>query len=188
MTLEQNAVTLEQHAEEWIVPYWNAQHLLRTRDWLLELAPDASDALRVAAVVHDCERMFPGGPPVDPRLAPDDADYIRAHSERSAELACDWLREHEADPALIAEVYELVRLHEVGGSPAADLLQAADSISFLEVNDGLVVRWIEEGRASQAQARAKVDHMFERIRPHHARELAAPFHARSLERIEDAAA
>lgn len=181
-------MTLEQRAEVWIAPYWNAQHLLRTRDWLLELAPDAPDALRVAAVVHDCERMFPGGPPVDPRLAPDDSDYIRAHSERSAELASGWLRENEVDASLIAEVHELVRLHEVGGSPPADLLQAADSISFLEVNDGLVVRWIEEGRASVAQARAKVDHMFERIRPHRARELAAPFHAQSLKRIENAAA
>lgn len=177
-------MTLEQRAEEWIAPYWNALHLRRTRDWLLELAPDASEALRIAAVVHDCERMFPGGPPVDPTLPPDDPDYNRAHSDRSAGFARDWLLGRGADAPLITEVHTLVRLHEVGGSTNADLLQAADSISFLEVNDALVVRWIEEGRATSEQGRAKVDHMFERIRPRRARELAAPFHVRSLERIE----
>ncbi len=46
----------------WIEPYWNAEHLVRTRDWLLELEPDASEALRLAALTHDMERHFPGGP------------------------------------------------------------------------------------------------------------------------------
>jgi hypothetical protein len=179
---------LETAAERWIEPYWNAHHLVRTRDWLLELDPGASEALRIAALLHDCERMLPGGPPVDPALPPDDEEYVRAHSERSAQVAGDWLRRQGADDELVAEVRELLRLHEVGGSPAADLLQAADSLSFLEVNDELVVRWVEEGRATLAQSRAKVEYMYERIRPARARDLAAPLHARSLERLEAAAA
>ena len=55
-------MTLEERALAWIEPYWNAEHLVRTRDWVLELEPDASEALRLAALTHDMERHFPGGP------------------------------------------------------------------------------------------------------------------------------
>ena len=87
-------MTLEQRAEHWIEPYWNAEHLRRTRDWLLELDPDASEALRLAALMHDIERHFPGGPTNDLSVAPEeDMDYRRAHSERSAGFVTAWLRE-----------------------------------------------------------------------------------------------
>ena len=48
-----------------------------------------------------------------------------------------------AEP-LVAEVERLVLAHEVGGSPDENLLQAADSLSFLEVNGELVARWYIE--------------------------------------------
>jgi hypothetical protein len=171
---------LERDAERWIEPYWNAAHLLNTREWLLRLDADASLALRIAALVHDCERMFPGGPTVDPSAPHDDERYLREHSERSARLASEWLRGRGADAGLVAEAAELVRLHEVGGTPDADLLQAADSVSFLDVNAGVVVRWIAERRATPEQARAKLDYMLERIRVPQARELALPLHERAV--------
>ncbi len=178
---------LEQRAEEWIAPYRNAHHLVRARDWALELEPDASEAVRLAALTHDIERHFPGGPPVDPTLAPDDENYLREHSERSARIVSEWLRERGADAALVDEVGELVRLHEVGGSGDADLVQAADSISFFEVNGELVLRWVHEGRATPAQSRAKLDWTFERIRLPRARELARPYYERAVELLEVAA-
>ena len=55
-----DTVSLEEEALEWIAPYWNANHLVRTRDWLLELEPDAPEGLRLAALTHDMERHFPG--------------------------------------------------------------------------------------------------------------------------------
>ena len=179
---------LERKAEVFVAPYWNAHHLLNTRDWLVRLAPDASEALRVAAVVHDCERMFPGGPVVDPSGPHDDETYLRAHSERSARFAGEWLRGERADARFVDEVEELVRLHELGGTPDADLLQAADSISFLDVNDHVVLNWVADGRATRAQARAKLDYMLERIRFEHARELALPLYARATARLEELAA
>ncbi len=76
---------LERRILAWIEPYWNAGHLVRTRDWVLELDPDASEALEIAALTHDMERHFPGGPHLDmSRQRPDDEEYNRAHSERSA--------------------------------------------------------------------------------------------------------
>jgi hypothetical protein len=178
---------LERKAEEFVAPYWNANHLANTRDWLVRLAPDASEALRIAALVHDCERMFPGGPVVDPAAPHDDEAYLREHSERSARYAGEWLQRDGAGSALVAEVAELVRLHETGGSPDADLLQAADSISFLDVNDGVVVGWVAEGRATREQARGKLDYMLERIRVERARELALPLYERATARLAEAA-
>ncbi|MBA2384480.1 MAG: DUF4202 domain-containing protein, partial [Actinobacteria bacterium] len=67
----------------WIEPYWNAKHLRRTADWLLVLEPDASETLQLAALTHDMERHFPGGPVPDLTVPPEaDLAYRRVHSER----------------------------------------------------------------------------------------------------------
>jgi hypothetical protein len=179
---------LEPKAEAFVASYWNAHHLLNTRDWLVRLAPDASEALRVAAVVHDCERMFPGGPVVEPSAAHDDERYLREHSERSARFASEWLRSEGAEARFVDEVEELVRLHEIGGTPDADLLQAADSISFLDVNGEVVLKWVVDGRATRAHARGKLDYMLERIRLKRGHELALPLYQRAAARLEEPAA
>jgi hypothetical protein len=175
---------LERAAEAWIADYFNARHLRRTRDWALELDASASEALRIAALTHDIERREPGGPRLDPRSQGwDDADYLRAHSERSAQIVDRWLGERAAPDALRANVAELIRRHETGGPGEADVLQAADSLSFLEVNAGRAAAWVEEGRCTPAQARAKLDWMIERIRVPGARELADPLHRRAVARL-----
>jgi hypothetical protein len=170
-------VTLEQRAEEWIEPYWNAEHLRRTRDWLLELDPAASEALRLAALAHDIERHFPGGPTNDLAVAPEeDMEYRRAHSERSAGFVTAWLREQGADEQLVADVERLILAHEIGGGPDENLLQAADSLSFLEVNIDLPQKWAAEGRCSLERGIDQHRWMFERIRVARAREAAWPLY------------
>jgi len=170
---------LEQRALDWIEPYWNAEHLRRTRDWLLELEPGASEELRLAALTHDIERHFPGGPVEDLTKAPEEnLGYRRAHSDRSARFVRDWLQKEGADAVLVGEVVRLVSLHEVGGDPEADLLQAADSLSFLEVNTDLPARWAAEGRCSVERGLDQHRWMFERIRLERARMLAEPLYRR----------
>jgi hypothetical protein len=176
---------LERRAEEWIAPYWNAEHLRRSRDWALELDRAASEAVRLAALTHDMERHFPGGPSVDPSAPPDEPTYLREHSERSARIVGEWLRGESAGEELVAEVEELVRLHEVGGTPPADIVQAADSLSFLDVNWEVTLRWVREGRATPAQSRAKLDWTLERMRV--GRELAVPLYERAVAALEEAA-
>jgi hypothetical protein len=167
---------LERAALDWIAPYPNAKHLARTRDWLLELEPSASPALRLAALTHDMERNVPGGPAPDPG----NPDYHAEHAQRSARIVREWLLENGATEELAAEVQALVAAHEVGGSPEADLLQAADSLSFLEVNRARPAAWVREGRCDAAGARARLREMFERIGPEPARAAAQPL----LERAE----
>jgi hypothetical protein len=174
-------------AGEWIEFYRNADHLRRTLDWLLVLDPEASEGSRIAALTHDMERHFPGGPVMDPATTPpDDLGYRTAHSERSARIVGDWLREEGGSDDLVAEVERLILAHEVGGAPDEDVLQAADSLSFLEVNATLVARWYAEGRCSRERAKEQLEYMFDRIRVPRARELAGPLREEALAVVDRA--
>lgn len=174
-------------AQAWIEPYWNSRHLERTRDWLLVLDPEAGEALVLAALTHDMERHFPGGPSMDPAtMPPDDAVYGKAHSERSAQIVSGWLRDLGAESDLVAEVDRLVLAHEIGGLLDENVLQAADSLSFLEVNDALVAGWYAEGRCSRERARDQLTYMFERMQVERAVELARPLYARATATVDAA--
>src|SRR3954462_7902298 len=122
-------------ARDWVVgnyPY-NRDHLLRALERLDDLAPGSSEAVRLATLTHDMERAFPG--PDSPRMsALDDPEYNQLHCQRSARIVTAWLRDQDAPHALVSDVEQLILAHETGGSAEADLVQAADSLSFLDTN------------------------------------------------------
>jgi kynurenine formamidase len=159
----------------------HARHLTRTLDWVVELEPDASEALRIAAVTHDIERAFP-----DPSAGWDSArdwdvaEYNRWHQDRCARIVREWLDERGAGAELAGEVEGLVRVHEEGGWHDADVLQAADSLSFLETMVPLVLAWSQRGYAENAAG--KLQHSLDRIAPEltRARALAAPMVERAV--------
>ena len=175
---------LERAAREWISPYWNATHLVRTHDWLLELDPHAGPALRLAALTHDIERHFPGGPAPDPL----DPGYPRRHAERSAQIVRDWLEGQGAPEELVAGVAGLVAVHEVGGSREADLLQAADSLAFLEVNATRPAPWVRAGVCDRSVARAWLHQVYDRIGVRAARARGAALLEDAERRLEGALA
>jgi hypothetical protein len=180
---------LEHAAETWIAPYTDAHHLRRTRDWALRLQPRAPLAVRLAALTHDMERHFEGGPTMDPAsMEPDDLGYLQAHTERSSAIVASWLREQGASGEPVAMVGDLVRNHELGGSPDTDLVQAADSLSFLETKRSLMVGWLVDDRCDLARAERQPIWMAERIRLPAARPLAEPLLAETLELIRRTAA
>jgi hypothetical protein len=185
---------LLERAQAWVAEvHPHARHLERTHDWLVVLDPDATEGMRIAAAVHDIERAFPDAQSEQWDSARDwsSAEYNQWHQDRCAEIAARWLREQGATEALVAEVEALVRVHENGGWREADLVQAADSLSFLETMVPLVLRWVERGYAANAEA--KLHHSLERIDPAlvRARELAAAMlddALRELARVRDGAA
>jgi NADPH:quinone reductase-like Zn-dependent oxidoreductase len=165
----------------------HAQHLARTREWVLELDPGADEALEIAAVLHDIERAFPADEdPFDPAAAPGSGGYDEWHQRRSAEIAVRWLREQGAPEALTADVEALVLVHETGGSPRADVLQAADSLSFLETQTDFFAGMVRDGRLTRARAEEKLRLMQRRIRLARAAELGAPLLQAALERFDAA--
>src|SRR2546427_792142 len=50
---------------EWVRPFYDGVHLFHAGRWLLTLEPAAPEPLLVAAVTHDMERHFQGGPQPD---------------------------------------------------------------------------------------------------------------------------
>lgn len=172
-------------ARHWVIAHYpyNRDHLLRALEWADRLDASASDAVRLATLTHDMERAFPGpDQPIASTLS--DPDYEQAHAARSARIVCDWLREQGATDVLIGEVDRLIRAHETGGWPEADLVQAADSLSFLEMNIDLFLGFVRSGRYSSSDVRWKFEHSCERIRIPDARELARPLLLRALDKLD----
>lgn len=177
-------MTFEQPAEAWVAPFENGRHLIRTRDWVVDLDPDAGQALRVAALTHDVERNFPGSPAQSAHLPANDRAYRNAHQARSAELVTRWLLGQHASPTFSSTVAGLVRVHEWGGTPPADLLQAADSISFLETTAPSAPRWIREGRYTRERIEEQLIWMLDRIKVPRAREIALPFFVAAIRGLD----
>ena len=157
---------------------------MRTRAWAVELDPDAGLELRLAALTHDIERNFPGGPPPDPT----DPDYARVHADRSARIVHDWLAQEGAPEDLATRVARLVAAHEVGGWREANVLQAADSLSFLEVNATRPAAWVRDGRCTPAEAHARLREMHDRIAVDEARAPAETLLEDAERRLEEALA
>jgi hypothetical protein len=162
-------------AREWVIdnyPY-NRHHLLRALEWLDDLAPASSEAVRLATLTHDMERAFPG--PDSPQMSGlDDPDYNQLHCERSARIVTAWLGARQTPPTLISEVEQLILAHETGGWPEADLVQAADSLSFLDTNIDLFLGFVRSGRFPATAVRWKFEHTYDRIRVPRARAIARP--------------
>jgi hypothetical protein len=175
-------------AHKWVNDNYemNAYHLVNTLEWLDKIAPDASEAMRLAALTHDMERAFDGPDrPIHENMGGDDAAYYEAHSRRSARIVGEFLREQGADDELVAEVEKLIGAHEVGGWEEANLVQAADSLSFFDVNVPLFLEFIKEGRHTVDEVIAKLDFTLARIQVEAARELATPMYQQAKARLAD---
>jgi hypothetical protein len=173
-------------AREWVIekyPY-NSYHLIKSLEWLDRISPNAREAVRLATLTHDMERAFPGPDQPIPKIL-DDAEYYKAHSERSARFVCAWMREQAADEALTAEVEKLILVHEFGGWPEANMVQAADSLSFLETNIDLFLGFVRSGRFPASEVRRKFDYSYDRIQVDSARELALPMRDRANARLAE---
>jgi hypothetical protein len=182
------ATEIERRALSWIGPYNQAWHLVRARDWLVRLDPDASLEARLAVMTHDIERMFPNGPQLNKATGRwDDPHYLYAHASRSAEVVGVWLHTQGdvGDEVGLSDVQRLITLHEFGGVGGADLVQAADSLSFLETLQEVARGWVISGECDVEQARAKHRYMAERIRIAEARRLAEPLLEQALASLQD---
>ncbi|HEY6759928.1 MAG TPA: hypothetical protein VI318_10570 [Baekduia sp.] len=180
--------SLEDRAQQWIEEiHPHATHLVRARDWVLVVDPGAGEGLRVAALLHDVERAFPDpSSPWDPAGDWNDPGYVRWHQDRCAEYAAAWLVEQGAPAPLVQEVDRLILVHEEGGWPEADVLQAADSLSFLETLTPITVAWVRRG-IDPEHARAKLRFMADRITIPAARAAAEPLLRRALAELDAAA-
>jgi hypothetical protein len=169
----------------WIEDYYDREHLTRAGDWMLAIEPAAPDHLVIAALLHDLERKVPGGPQLDMARTPwDDCGYNDAHTGRSAVVVPTWLTAFGVGAEIAIAVAQPIREHEYGGSPEGDLMQAADSISFLETNADLVASWARSGRCTPEKALEKLRWMGERVRHPEGSRIARLYMKRAIEEFE----
>src|SRR5215217_3206111 len=175
---------LVEKARHWVVdnyPY-NRDHLLRALEWVDRLAPDSREAVRLATLTHDMERAFPG--PDSPHMSGlDDPEYNELHCARSARIVGAWLRDQQAPAVLIGRVEQLILAHETGGWDEADLVQAADSLSFLDTNVDLFLGFVRSGRFPLGAVRQKFEHTYDRIKVPRARAIARPLVDEAVARL-----
>ena len=172
-------------ATSWVLENYkhNSLHMVNSLEWLDRIAPGSPESSRLATLTHDMERAFPG--PDQPVWNGDeDYDYYVAHSNRSARIVGEWLRSRNAGQGFIDEVESLIRVHEFGGWPEADKVQAADSVSFLDVNIDLFLGYATSGRYRVDQVRAKFVYSHTRIRIPAVQRISAPMLACALGRLD----
>ena len=122
---------IERRVLPWIAPYNQATHLVRARDWLVYLDPDASLEARLAVVTHDIERMFPNGPTIDKATCRwDDPHYLYAHASRSAEVVGVWLHSQDGakEEVSLSELQRLDERERVGGLHVVGAVYAAELV------------------------------------------------------------
>ncbi|MBI4363645.1 MAG: DUF4202 family protein [Candidatus Doudnabacteria bacterium] len=161
-------------------------HFDRTVHWLLQLRPNADEALLIAAIGHDLERAFHG--PDDSfnqgSIKFTDSETLKAHQDKSAELLAAFLKENNADVQLISRVKHLVSKHEVGGDEDQNLLMDTDSLSFLENNAPIFISRID--KLGFDKIKGKFDMMFNRISSPKVKDIGRPYYEKMLKDLETA--
>ena len=102
-------------------------------EWLLQLEPDADEALKIAALGHDIERAIEYRK-VKRKDYGDYDEFKEAHALNSAKILKEIMEGCEVRKELVEDVFFLVSHHEIGGDRRINVLKDADSLSFFDVN------------------------------------------------------
>lgn len=161
------------------------KHYERTLHWLLQLKPDAGEALQIAAYSHDAERVFRTAEYTGISNSTKgfrDEGHLEHHQTTGARLISDFLLKHNADKNLCEEVYALISKHEVGGNENQNLVKDADSLSFFENNvEFFLTKQVE--KMGKDKVRDKFDWMFQRITSDEAKGIARGWYESALQRL-----
>jgi hypothetical protein len=170
---------------EWLTKNTGAdamRHFERTAYWAKQLRPEADEALLVAALAHDAERVFHGEPTIQKGQDLKEADYLLKHQEGGAEIVENFLKTNGADAAFIDRVRGLISKHEEGGSDDQNLIKDADSVSFFENNIEYFLR--STGKYGLEVVRDKFTWMFERSTSEKARDITRPWYEQAIARLK----
>ena len=155
----------------------------RLSAWVLKLAPDASETLRLAArCQHICRWKIPRD--IYPRTRP---GYLRWRSdlkEFHAQTAGRILRDAGYDDATVQKVQDLNRKKNFPGDPDSRHLEDALCLVFLEFQFALLAGRMDEDKMINA-----VQKSWKKMTPAaHATALALPLNTRELALIQRALA
>ncbi len=129
--------TLYDKVKKWLAANSKPRHMAhfeRTAYWVGQLKPGADEAMFIAALAHDAERVFRDKATKHAGAYIREPEYLHAHQEGGAKMAGEFLGRSGADEALIERVKMLISKHEEGGTQDQNVIMDADSISFFENN------------------------------------------------------
>ena len=180
---------LYQEIREWVEKNcFNAKHLVRSAYWAKKLDPEVDEAIIIAALTHDIDRVFPGPDEIKSPFPSGltDKEYnnlYKKHGLRASRIVGEFLEKRGAKKKLINKVKKSVEKHEFGGTYEQNLVKDADSISFLEVNLPVFIGFIPEKR-TKGEVRRKFEFMFERITLPEAKKIAKPFFKEAMAKLK----
>jgi len=142
------------------------KHSKLVLEWVLELKPDANEALRIAALGHDIDRAIEKRR-VKKENFKDYRKYKKEHAKESAKIIGEMLKKHDLERNFINKVKFLIESHETGGSEEADILKKADSLTFFSFD----IYYYLKSRGVK-KTKDKISYMYKRL-PVKARRLVS---------------
>ena len=110
-------------------------HAELTKKRLLELMPDADDAVKIAALAHDIDRgVYKITETYNLKDYGNIDEFKKEHAIRSAKVVAKLLQEEGFENDFVKKVANIVTNHEVGGDPETNAVMDADSISYFDYN------------------------------------------------------
>ena len=165
---------------------WQIKHFERTVYWVLELKPDADEALLISAIAHDIERAFKKNISHQDikksKKGFGDINYLNFHQKQGGKIIERFLKKQNADKKLIQRVKMLISKHEIGGNADQNLLKDADSLSFFENNTEYFIEKLVSTMGVK-KIKEKIDWMFNRISGKKARNIAFPWYEKAIKQL-----
>lgn len=156
-------------------------HFERTLYWLLQLDPNADEAMQIAAYCHDVKRE---AGKIDTKCFLADLIALKEHQDGGGQIMYDFLIDNGASADLAEKVKNLISNHEIGGTDDQNLIKDADSVSYFETNAAKHATWTD--KFSKAEIKAKLDFMFDRITSQRTKDLSVENYKKALEILNGA--
>lgn len=114
---------------------FEVKHAELTLKRLLELMPEADNAVQIAALAYDIDRgVYKITETHNLKDFGNIDDFKREHAIRSAKVTKELLEKYDFDRDFIEKVTNIVENHEVGGDKETNALMDSDSISYFDYN------------------------------------------------------
>ena len=140
---------------------FEVKHAELTHKRLLELLPNADDAVQIAALAHDIDRgVYKITETYNLKDYGNIDEFKKEHAIRSSKVISDLLEKEGLDKDFIDKVANIVRNHEIGGDEETSAVMDADSISYFDYN---IYEYFKKNGAERLKN--KVKFMASRVSP-----------------------
>ena len=159
------------------------KHLLRTAYWVKFLYPKANEALLVAAISHDIDKVF-RKPGYYENMVRSNKGFLKKesiieHPKRCSKIMEGFLKRNKVKKELIFKIKDFIEKYEIGGNKEQNILKDANSLSFFENNVDVFLS-LKKWGSNKQNIRDKFDWMYSRITSRKAKSIAKPWYEKAI--------